>query len=93
MPIAKHLVTWKYMDVEAIESAYNEIASKIAGNYPDKKTREFIKKEMEDRLPEYEIICDETNNSSTVIDSGNVVVRVRTRVRFDGSYGYIDVIF
>ncbi len=81
------------MDVEALENAFNEIAPKIADKFPDKETREFIKNQLENRFPEYEITCDETNNPSSVVDSGNIVARVKTRVRFNGAYGYIDIIF
>jgi len=85
--------TWGDMDIPMIENAYNNIAPLIAGEYPDRKVRTKIKKLMEAFLPEYDIKCDEENNPPDVMDSGNVMVKVSTKIKSDGSHNYINVIF
>lgn len=93
MTLSENLKTWGDMDIPKIEKAYNDIAPLIAGEYPDAKTRTKLKKLMEAFLPDYEIKCDEENNSPKAMDSGNVMVRVSTKIRPDGSHNYINVIF
>jgi hypothetical protein len=93
MTLSKNLKTWDNMNILLIEKVRNEIASLIAMNFPDVLTRIKIKNLMEEALPDYEIKCDEENNPPSVVDSGNVKVRVKTKTQPDSSYNYIDVIF
>ena len=77
------------MDINLVKKAYEEIEPKVAGECPDKKTRDKIKGLMEEHLPAHKIQCDEENNPIEVVDSGNVHARV-----FDvDEYKFVNVIF
>lgn len=93
MPIAEKLKTWEGMDIEAIEYAFNKVSPLIATEYPDAKTRTKLKKLMEAFLPDYEIKCDEENNSPEVVESQHIMVRVNKYMQHSGVVKYIDVIF
>jgi hypothetical protein len=94
MPLAKDLITWgEGADIPQIKEAYEKIAPLVALDIPDAITRAKIKKLMKEALPDYEIKCDEENNSPEVIDNGNVMVRVSKPTFPSGSFNYIDVIF
>ncbi len=89
MTIPENLKTWEGMDVEAVEYAFKKIAPVIAGDYPDSKTRTKLKKLMEAMLPDYQIKCDEENNTFDVADSGHILVTVIDLKNFKS----VDVIF
>jgi hypothetical protein len=88
-----NLITWNNMDIQLIEKTRDKIAPLIAGEYPDKRTREKVRKLMEAFLPDYEIKCDGENNPPEFVDSGRLMVRVKTHTLPNQSYDYIDVIF
>jgi hypothetical protein len=81
------LITWKHMDVKAIENAYDKIHPLISGDYPDSKTRNKLIKLLEAFLPDYNFKCDEENNPPNVVNSGNIVVNVSKNNE------YINIIF
>ena len=87
--IDKSLVTWKNMDVKKIDKAYKRVKEKVLFEAIDRETIDAIRRGMEELLPEYKIKCDEENNPTDVIDSGNVMVRVSDPKTFS----YINVIF
>ncbi len=93
MTLSEKLITWGDMDIAKITNVYNNIAPIIVGKLTDKITRNEIKLLMEEALPEYIIKCDEENNPPKVIDSGNIIIRISTKIKPDKSYNYIDVIF
>ena len=81
------------MDILLIEEAYERIKLMVEMEYPDMTTRNKIKVLMEEALPDYEIWCDEGNNPPSVVDSNNIMVRIKTLPSSNGSYNYVDVIF
>jgi predicted HicB family RNase H-like nuclease len=89
--IDKKLNTWSGLNVKLIDKAYEEIAPKVQYRMCNKETRKIIREMMKEKLPEYDITCDESNNPPDVIDSGNVLVRVSKYIHDE--YKYVDVIF
>jgi hypothetical protein len=81
------------MNIPKIEKTCNDVAPLIAGEYPDAITRTKLKKLMEAFLPEYEIKCDEENNTPEAMDAGNIMVTVSTPKRPNGSLNYVNIIF
>lgn len=93
MPLNENLVTWNNLNIKLIEEAYYKISPLISSDYPDSKIKNKVKKLMEAFLPDYDIICDERNNPSDIVDSGNILVTVKTKTQSNGSYSFVDVIF
>lgn len=89
--IDKKLITWGGLNIKLIDKAYEEIAPKVQHRMCNKETRKIIREMMKEKLPEYNITCDESNNPPDVIDSGNILAHVSTYI--NGEYKYVDVIF
>jgi len=81
--------TWDGLDIDKIQNVRNEIFGIILFDLINPELRDRIKKLMEERLPDYQIKCDEENNPIEVVDSGHV----RARVTDTKTQAHIDVIY
>ena len=88
------LITWgtgREIDMDLLERTWNEVSPMLIGEMCDKETRAILKAELEKRLPDYTIKCNEENNPPCVIDNQNIMVRVSKIV--NGTRFYVDLIF
>ena len=77
------------LDTDLIQKAYDEILDHVVMDMISSELRNKIKKMMGEKLPFYEIKCDQENNPFEIVDAGNVWVRVTN----PKTKSYIDVVF
>lgn len=74
---------------DQLQRVYDEISLDVAYELTNETTRKRIYHLMKEKLPYYEIKCDEENNPPEVVDQGQIWVRVTD----PNTKTYIDLIF
>jgi len=75
--------------IKAYEALNNILNHDMSMN--DKPTRLMIKSRLESELPDCEVTCDETNNSTDIIEAQVCVARVQWNIGY--VIKYVDLIF
>jgi len=87
--VKEEVKTPERLDIDLIQDAYDEILEEVLFESITSELRNKIKRLMGEKLPFYEIKCDNENNPFDIIDAGNVWVRVS----YPKTQTYVDVIF
>lgn len=77
------------IDINYVQDVYDEVVDVVMFDLISPELRDKIKGMMKEKLPYYEIKCDEENNPPEVVDNSNVWVRVTD----PATKNYIDLVF
>lgn len=77
------------IDIDYVQEVYDEVSLTIAFDLINKDLNDKVKSMMKEKLPYYDIKCDEENNTPETVDSGHLWVRVTD----PETKNYIDLVF
>jgi hypothetical protein len=77
------------IDMNYVQEVYDEVSLTIAFDMIDKELNDRVKSMMKEKLPYYDIKCDEENNTIETVASGHLWVRVTD----PETKNYIDLVF